>query len=139
TSHCDCVTITSGCNSRSRAASTRYTDNASPTIFFTRSSISALVPSTLNLGSVSAGRLSTPAGKSHSCERPTSSSRNPSAHTISVALGSRVTIRCIVATPFAILLLLALVDLQQSRRSIDARQGHRARSHSRRDVLANEI
>src|SRR5688500_16962959 len=37
---------------------------------------------------VSAGRSSTPAGKSHSCETPTSVSCAPSAQTISVADGS---------------------------------------------------
>ena len=59
----------------------------------TRASISALVPSTSSLGSVSAGSCNTSAGKSHSWLRPTSRPRAPSAHTISVALAIRLTMR----------------------------------------------
>ena len=44
-------------------------------------------------GSVQTGSSSTPSGKSHSCERPTSASAKPSAATISVAEGSSETIR----------------------------------------------
>src|SRR5262245_57654418 len=64
----------------------------------TLASISALLPATLNLGAVSAGKQATSAGKSHSWLRPTSQSRRPSAHTISVALAMRLTtrfVRCI--------------------------------------------
>src|SRR4051794_15256752 len=39
------------------------------------------------------GNLSTPAGKSHSCDRPTRFSPKPSAATISVALGSNEMMR----------------------------------------------
>jgi hypothetical protein len=60
---------------------------------FTRSSMSALWPSVLSFGAVSAGSVSMRVGKSHSCERPTRRSRMPSAATISVALGMRVTTR----------------------------------------------
>ena len=42
---------------------------------------------------VSTGSPTTSAGKSHSCETPTSASRRPSAQTISVALGSSETMR----------------------------------------------
>src|SRR5262245_52237843 len=59
----------------------------------TRASISALVPSTLNFASVSCGRRGTSVGKSHSWLRPTRRSRQPSAHTISVALAIRLTTR----------------------------------------------
>src|SRR5262249_16717272 len=65
----------------------------SRTICCTRASISALVPSTLNLGAVSAGRRATSGGKSHSWLRPTSQSLRPSALTISVALAIKLTTR----------------------------------------------
>src|SRR5438445_8804227 len=45
--------------------------------------------------SVQIGRRSTPRGKSHSCDLPTSAFSKPSAHTISVALGSSETMRAI--------------------------------------------
>ena len=93
TSQWSWVTITSGSNARSASASTRYTDSPSRTIALTRLSISALVASTLNLGSVSAGSARTSPGKSHSWLRPTSQSRRPSAQTISVALAIRLTTR----------------------------------------------
>src|SRR5262249_11149671 len=65
----------------------------SRTICCTRASMSALVPSTLNLGAVSAGRRATSGGKSHSWLRPTSQSLRPSALTISVALAIKLTTR----------------------------------------------
>src|SRR5438093_2902181 len=46
-------------------------------------------------GSVQIGSRSTPRGKSHSCDLPTSASSKPSAQTISVALGSSETMRVI--------------------------------------------
>jgi hypothetical protein len=104
TSQWSWVTITSGARSFSRPASTRYTDSPSRTIACTRASISALDPSTLNLGSVKAGKPSTSGGKSHSWLRPTSQLRRPSAHTISVALAMRLTTRSclLIMLPFAV-------------------------------------
>src|SRR5437870_10327025 len=46
-------------------------------------------------GSVQIGSRSTPRGKSHSCDLPTSASSKPRAQTISVALGSSETMRVI--------------------------------------------
>src|ERR1700675_3671065 len=50
--------------------------------------MSRLFVTGLSRARVSAGRSPTPAGKSHSCETPTSVSWAPSAQTISVADGS---------------------------------------------------
>src|SRR5688572_21219532 len=55
--------------------------------------MSTLDPCTSNLGSVHEGSSVTLAGKSHSCDRPTSSWPRPRAQTISVALEISETIR----------------------------------------------
>src|SRR5438552_9387861 len=60
----------------------------------THSSTSRLVSPALSTGHrVTRGRLVASAGKSHSCETPTTSSINPSAAAISVAAGTSETIR----------------------------------------------
>ena len=93
TSHRSWVTTTSGDTRFKVSSRISYTDRACWTISLTSMSISRLLPSSFARGRVHTGSASTPAGKSHSWERPTSESRWPTADTISVALGSRETIR----------------------------------------------
>src|SRR5579863_8102207 len=99
---------------------------------FTRASISALLPSGLNFGSVSTGSRFSEGGKSHSCDLPTSSLSNPSAQTISVALGNSVTIRWAMST--------TVLDRALIGESIDGHQKWMIRAeqvfHTRRLLMA---
>src|SRR6185312_12080033 len=86
----------------------------------TLASISALEPSTLNLGAVSAGRGRTSAGKSHSWLRPTCKAPHPRPCRISVALAIRLTMRGWVAAG-----IFCLALRESSGRALPARH-HRA-------------
>lgn len=93
TSHSAWVTIRSG-RSRSRVGRSRvYNARSVCNRSRTRASMSRLLASCGMSVRVTFGRPATNAGKSHSWVTPTRSLPSPSWHTISVALGSRDTIR----------------------------------------------
>src|SRR5580700_9502396 len=71
-------------------------DTASRKRFFTCRSISPLLAPESSFAEVQAGRPRISGGKSHSCDRPTSRSAAPNAHTISVAAGKSETMRCVL-------------------------------------------
>ena len=93
TSQWVCVTMTSGASDASNASSISYSGAPARSRSRTRASMSPLLPSTSNVGRLTAGSRFTQAGKSHSCERATSRSPSPSAHTSSVPLASRDAMR----------------------------------------------
>ena len=94
TSQWVCVMITSGASVASSASSTSYSGSPARSFARTRASMSPLAPVMSNVGRLTAGSRFTHSGKSHSCERATSLSPSPSAHTSSVPLASSEAMRC---------------------------------------------
>ena len=85
------VKMRSGANSASESSSN--SNSGPPPASFTCWSISPLERAASSFGRVRTGRSPTSAGKSHSCDRPTSNPLAPMAATISVAAGKSEAIR----------------------------------------------
>src|SRR5207248_11181274 len=80
--------------------STEYSERPSTRDARTAASMASLDSASVSMrAAVTTGRLRTASGNAHSAERPTSRSRQPRSATISVALGSRETIRRGAAIP----------------------------------------